>query len=78
MYQNARRHIRYHDHRDHPAKDELDQALEDDVGIAGKVHDTEITPDQSLRPCSPEAYGRQGEQNRVVNRIVIPSSIVAR
>ena len=48
MYQNARRHIRYHDHRNHPAKDKLDQALEDDVGIAGKVDDTEITPDQSL------------------------------
>ena len=48
MDQNAGRHIGDHDHRNHPAKEELDQALEYHVRITGKVHDAEITPDQSL------------------------------
>src|SRR5215469_3851717 len=67
VHEYARWNVRYDDHWDQPTENELDEAFEDDVGIASEAHNAVVTPKQSLCPDDPEADCRQGEHYGIVN-----------
>src|SRR5215469_2383064 len=67
IHEYSRWNIRYNDHGDQPAENELNEAFEDDVGIASQVHDAVVTPEQSLCSNDPEADCRQREHYGIMN-----------
>src|SRR3954463_4824079 len=65
--EEPRRDVGHDDHRDNPAKDELEEARENYIGIAGDVEKVEVPVNKSLGANDPEADRGQCKHDRVMN-----------